>query len=74
MKSTALETFLFGVTFGIGVAVLSLYAQKPARLVTTIETIAAMGRERRAKEEAKRLRRERLKEVGFSDEEIEGIF
>jgi hypothetical protein len=74
MKSTALETFLFGVTFGIGAAVLSLYTQKPARLVTTIETIAAMGRERRAKEEAKRLRRERLKEVGFSDEEIEGIF
>ena len=74
MKSTALETFLFGVTFGIGVAVFSLYTQKPARLVTTIETIAAMGRERRAKEEAKRLRRERLKEVGFSDEEIEGIF
>ena len=29
---------------------------------------------RRAKEEAKRLRRERLREVGFSDEEIEGIF
>jgi hypothetical protein len=74
MKSTALETFLFGVTFGIGAAVLSLYTQKPARLVTTIETIAAMGRERRAKEEAKRLRREKLKEVGFSDEEIEGIF
>jgi len=74
MKSTALETFLFGVTFGIGVAVFSLYTQKPARLVTTIETIAAIGRERRAKEEAKRLRRERLKEVGFSDEEIEGIF
>ena len=74
MKSTALETFLFGVTVGIGAAVLSLYTQKPARLVTTIETIAAMGRERRAKEEAKRLRREKLKEVGFSDEEIEGIF
>jgi hypothetical protein len=74
MKSTALETFLCGVTLGMGVIVLSLYTQKPARLVTTIETIAAMGRERRAKEEAKRLRRERLKEVGFSDEEIEGIF
>ena len=74
MKSTALETFLIGVTFGIGVTVLSLYTQKPARLVATIETIAAIGRERRAKEEAKRLRRERLKEVGFSDEEIEGIF
>jgi len=73
MKSTALETFLFGVTFGIGVTVLSLYTQKPARLVATIETIAAIGRERRAKEEAKRLRRERLKEVGFSDEEIEEI-
>ena len=74
MKSTALETFLVGVTFGIGITVLSLYTQKPGQLVTTIETIAAIGRERRAKEEAKRLRRERLKEVGFSDEEIEGIF
>jgi hypothetical protein len=73
MKSRALETFLFGATFGIGITVLSLYAQQPGRLVATIETIAAIGRERRAKEEAKRLRRERLKEVGFSDEEIEDI-
>jgi len=32
-----------------------------------------MGRERRIREEAKRLRRQRLKEVGFSDEEIEEI-
>ena len=43
MKSTALETFLFGVTCGIGITVLSLYAQKPGRLVTTIETIAEIG-------------------------------
>ena len=74
MKSTALETFLCGVTFGIGITVLSLYTQKPGRLVTMVEAIAEIGRERRAKEEARRLRRERLKEVGFSDEEIEGIF
>jgi hypothetical protein len=74
MKSTALEAFLCGVTLGIGATVLSLYTQKPARFITTIETISALGRERRAKEEAKRFRRERLKEVGFSDEEIEGIF
>jgi hypothetical protein len=73
MKSTALETFLFGATFGIGITVLSLYTQKPGRLVTMVEAIAEIGRERRAKEEAKRLRRERLKEVGFSDEEIEEI-
>jgi hypothetical protein len=73
MKSTALEAFLFGVTFGIGITVLSLYAQKPGRLVTTIETITEIGRERKAKEEAKKLRRERLREVGFSDEEIEEI-
>jgi hypothetical protein len=73
MKTTALETFLFGVTFGIGITVLSLYTQKPGRLVTTVEAIAEIGRERRAKEEAKRLRRERLKEVGFLDEEIDEI-
>jgi len=73
MKSTALEAFLFGVTFGIGITVLSLFTQTPGRLVTTIETIAEIGRERRAKEEAKKLRRERLREVGFSDEEIEEI-
>jgi hypothetical protein len=73
MKTTALETFLFGVTFGIGITVLSLYTQKPGRLVTMVEAIAEIGRERRAKEEAKRLRRERLKELGFLDEEIEEI-
>jgi hypothetical protein len=33
-----------------------------------------MGQARRAKEEEKKLRRERLKAVGFSDEEIDEIF
>jgi hypothetical protein len=68
MKSTVLETFLLGVTFGIGITLLALYTQKPGRLV---ETIAESGRARRAKEEEKKLQRERLKAVGFSDEEID---
>jgi hypothetical protein len=74
MKSTVLETFLFGVTFGIGITILSLYTQKPGCLVTSIETIAEMGRARRAKEEEKKLERDRLKAVGFSDKEIDEIF
>jgi len=73
MKSTALETFLFGVTVGAGVTILSLYTQKPGCLASSIETIAEIGRSRRAKEEEKRLRRERLKAMGFSDQEIAEI-
>jgi len=68
MKSTALETFLLGVTFGIGITLLAFYTQKPGSLV---ETIAESGRARRAKEEEKQLQRERLEAVGFSDEEID---
>jgi hypothetical protein len=71
MKSTVLETFLLGVTFGIGITILALYTQKPGCLVTSIETIAGSRRARRAKEEEKKLQRERLKAVGFSDEEID---
>ncbi len=73
MKSTVLETFLFGVTFGIGITLLSLYTQKPDRLAITLGAIAEVGKDRRVREEAKRLRRQRLKEVGFSDDEIEEI-
>jgi hypothetical protein len=68
MKSTVLETFLLGVTFGIGITLWALYTQKPGRVV---ETIAESGRARRAKEEEKQLQRERLKAAGFSDEEID---
>ncbi len=68
MKSTALETFLLGVTFGVGITLLALYTQKPGRLV---EAISESGRTRRAKGQEERLQRERLREVGFSDEEIE---
>jgi hypothetical protein len=68
MKSSVLGTFLLGVTFGIGITILALYTQKPGRLV---ETIAESGRARRAKEGEKKLQRERLKAVGFSDEEID---
>jgi uncharacterized protein YhbP (UPF0306 family) len=74
MKSTVLKTFLLGATFGIGMTVLSLYTQKPSRFVASIEAIAEKGRARRAKEEQKELRRERLKAAGFLDEEINEIF
>jgi hypothetical protein len=70
MKSTVLETFLVGVGFGIGITVLSLYAQRPGFFVTSLETIAEMGRARRAKEEENEFLRKRLKAMGFSDMEI----
>ena len=71
MKSADLGTFFLGVTFGIGLTLLALYTQRPGSLVTSMETIAESRRARRAKEEEKKLQRERLKEVGFSDEEID---
>jgi len=70
MKSPVLETFLVGVAFGIGITVLSLYAKKPGCFVTSLETIAEMGRARRAKEEKNKFLRKRLKAMGFSDKEI----
>lgn len=74
MKSTVLGAFLLGVTFGVGITLLALYTQKPGRLGTSIETIAEMGRARRAREEEKKLLRKRFKAVGFSDEEIDEFF
>ncbi len=68
MKSTDVGTFLLGVTFGIGLTFLALYTQRPGRFV---EAIAESGRARRAREEEKEVQRGRLKEVGFSDEEID---
>ncbi len=70
MKLPVLKTFLVGVAFGIGITVLSLYAQKPGCFVTPIESIAEMGRTRRAKEEEKKFLRKKLKAMGFSDQEI----
>ena len=70
MKLPVLETFLVGVAFGIGITGLSLYAQKPGCFVTSLETIAEMGRARRAKEEENKFLRKRLRAMGFSDKEI----
>jgi hypothetical protein len=70
MKSPLHKTFLAGVGFGIGITVLSLYAQKPGYFVTLLETVAEMGRARRAKKEENKFLRKRLKEMGFSDKEI----
>ena len=68
MKSSTLETFLLGGSFGIGITIWALYRQKPGR---SVEAIAESRRIQRAKEEEKKLQAERLKEVGFSDEEID---
>ncbi len=73
MKSTALESFLYGVTLGIGMTLLALYAHRPDRVAASLETIAERGRARRAREKERSMRRERLREIGFSDEEIEEI-
>jgi hypothetical protein len=70
MKSPLHKTFLAGVGFGIGITVLSLYAQKPGCFVTSLETIAEMGRARRAKKEENKFLRKRLRGMGFSNEEI----
>ena len=72
MKSPVLKTFLAGVSFGIGITVLSLYAQKPGYFVASLETVAEMGRARRAKQEQNKFLRKRLKAMGFSDNEIDG--
>lgn len=73
MKSTVLETFLFGVTVGVGMTILSLYTQKPGCIVDSIESISESGRARRTQREERKLRREKLKAVGFLDEEIDEI-
>jgi hypothetical protein len=65
MKSTVLETFLFGVTFGIGITILSLYTQKPGRLVASIDTIVEMGQARRAKEEEKKTAERKAESSGL---------
>ncbi len=70
MKSPVLKTFFGGVAFGIGVTVLSLYAQRPGYFVASLETIAEMGRTRRAKKEENKFLREKLRAMGFSDKEI----
>ncbi len=73
MKSSTLESFLLGFTVGIGLAIFALYSQKPRAVATSLNSIAELGRIRRVKEDERRLQRERLKAVGFSDEEIEGV-
>ena len=74
MKSGFMKSFLFGVTCGMGITLLSLYTRKPGCFVTSIERLAEVGRTRRAKEEEKRLEREWLKAAGFSDKEIDEVF
>jgi hypothetical protein len=54
--------------------ILSLYTQKPRCVVEPIEAIAELGRARRAKEKEENLEREKLREAGFSDQEIDEVF
>ena len=72
-KSVAWKSFLLGVTFGIGVAVLSLYTGKPGWLVNSLEAVAKMGRARKAKKQERKLQRKKLRAIGFSDKEIDEI-
>jgi hypothetical protein len=74
VKSAVLKPFLLGVTFGIGITVLSLYTRKPGILGTTLEKIADKGQVRRAEEEKRKREREWLRAVGFSDNEIDEIY
>jgi len=74
MKSSFLETFLLGVTLGVGMTVLALYTQKPGLLATAIENLAQKGRARRARQEEEKFLRGKLKGVGFFDEEIDQFF
>lgn len=74
MKSSTFESFLLGFTLGMGLAIFALYSQKPRAVATSLNSIAELGRMRRVKDEETRLQRERLRAVGFSDEEIEGVF
>ncbi len=71
MKSPVVKTFLMGAAFGIGVTALSWYAQRPVYFVSSLETLAEMGRVRRDKKEENRFLRSRLREMGFSDKEID---
>lgn len=74
MKCKLAGSFLCGFAFGAGVTVFALYSRKPRGIAASLETIAAIGRTRRAEEEEARVRRERLREAGFSDEEIDEVF
>ena len=73
MKATDLEAFLFGVAVGAGMILLVLSTHKPDYLAASLETIGERGRTRKAGEKERAVRRERLREVGFSDEEINEI-
>ena len=70
MRAKVLKPFLLGVTCGIGISLLSLYTQKPTCLFSSLDTLAEMGRLRRAKTEEEKRERQWLSDAGFSDEEI----
>jgi hypothetical protein len=43
-------------------------------VVDAIDAIAELGRARRAKEEEENVEREKLRAIGFSDQEIDEVF
>jgi uncharacterized protein YjiS (DUF1127 family) len=74
MKSKVFESFLLGVTFGIGAILLSLYTRKPDCLASSMDALAQLGRTRETRKEKKRRSGQRLRDMGFSEEEINEIF
>ena len=74
MKAAFLKSFVLGFTVGVGITVVSLYVQKPGCLVDSIEKISELGRARRAREEDERVEKKWLRDVGFSDHEIDEAF
>lgn len=70
MKWKFLGTFMLGVTSGIAMTIVCLFAQKPECFVDSVESVAEMGRTRRAKREERILLRQKLRAMGFTDEEI----
>ena len=74
MRARTLEAFLLGVTAGVGISLLCWYAQKTGRSVPSLETWGEGRQTRRIKKEQNQLRRERLKTMGFSNEEIDDVF
>ncbi len=70
MKCRTIGAFFFGMAAGIGVTLLSLYTQRPNALSNLIGAVADVGQSRRVKRIENGLRKNRLKAMGFTDEEI----
>ena len=71
---SVLKTFLLGVGCGIGLAIFSLYVQRPGWFAGLVETIAETGRNRKHRQDEESNQRERLRAAGFSEDEMTQVF